>query len=81
MNTEELRETFQHYGLEICDATAERAERAALLKNTLKIGYADAFCIELASSIKDHLLVTADFDFKLAGMLVTLEFLPAASSA
>jgi len=58
-------------------ATVLRAERAGLLKLKYNLGYADAFALELAQDSKDHVLVTADFDFKLADKGVKIEFLPA----
>ncbi len=65
-----------YLGLEVIPASPERAVRAGMLKASLKIPYADAFCIELASDSPDHVLVTADFDMKPAEHLVKIEFLP-----
>ena len=42
-----------------------------------EIPYVDAFGVELASDSRDHVFVTADFDFKPASRDVTIEFLPA----
>jgi PIN domain nuclease of toxin-antitoxin system len=47
---EALTTTLKFYGLEIIPVTADRAARAALLKVDLKLGYADAICVELAAS-------------------------------
>ena len=70
------------FGLSIIAADAERAVRSALIKLRLiklkrKIPFVDAFGIELASDSRDHIFVTADFDFKPASRDVTIEFLPA----
>jgi ribonuclease VapC len=58
-------------------ATVQRAARAGLLKLKYNLGYADAFALELAQDSQDHVLVTADFDFKSAEEDVKIEFLPA----
>jgi predicted nucleic acid-binding protein len=58
-------------------ATGERAVRAAEIKNDRKLAYADAFALELAMDSTDHLLVTADYDFKVVDDLARIEFLPA----
>jgi len=71
-----LTVTLQFYGLEMVPATTERAAKAAVLKVDLKLGYADAFCVELATSIPNSILITADHDFQLAVSLVAVEFLP-----
>jgi predicted nucleic acid-binding protein len=65
------------FGIEVIAASGERAEKAGLLKASLKIPYADAFCVQLAGDSPDHVLVTADFDMKPAAHLVNIEFLPA----
>jgi predicted nucleic acid-binding protein len=57
-------------------AAAQRAERTGVLKLKYNIGYSDAFALELAQDSKDHVLVTADFDFKPAANDVAIEFLP-----
>lgn len=41
-----------------------------------RLAYADAFCAELAQDSPDHIIVTADFDFKLVEDIVKVEFLP-----
>jgi len=71
-----LTATLQFYGLEIIPAGMDRAARAALLKVDLKLGYADAFCVELSSGIVNSIIVTADHDFQAAASLATLEYLP-----
>lgn len=63
-------------GFENVPATAERAVRAALIKATRGLSYADAFGVELASESSEHILVTADFDLKPAARDVKIEFLP-----
>jgi predicted nucleic acid-binding protein len=63
--------------LEIVPATAERAVRAAGMRLDRKIPYADAFALDLAIGSADHILVTADYDFKVVADLARIEFLPA----
>lgn len=70
------------FGLPIIAADADRAVRSSLIKLRLiklkrDIPYVDAFGIELASDSREHIFVTADFDFKPASRDVTIEFLPA----
>jgi predicted nucleic acid-binding protein len=65
------------FGLPIVAADADRAVRSALIKLKREIPYVDAFGIELASDSRDHIFVTADFDFKPASRDVAIEFLPA----
>ena len=70
------------FGLPIIAADADRAVRSSLIKLKLiklkrEIPYVDAFGIELASDSREHVFVTADFDFKPASRDVTIEFLPA----
>lgn len=62
---------------QIVPATGERAVHAAQLKVDRGLGYADAFALELAMDSPDHLLVTADYGFKVADNLARIEFLPA----
>jgi predicted nucleic acid-binding protein len=64
------------FQLRIVAATAERAVRAAEIKQDWQIPYADAFALELAMDSADHLLVTADYDFKAVADLARVEFLP-----
>ncbi|MBB6145493.1 PIN domain nuclease of toxin-antitoxin system [Silvibacterium bohemicum] len=63
-------------GLLIEPASPERAVRAAIIKATTKIAYADAFCVELALDSPQDTVVTADFGFSPAAHLVNIEFLP-----
>jgi len=63
--------------LSIVPATAERAVHAAQLRVDRKLPYADTFAIELAMDSPDHVLVTADYDFKAVADLAHIEFLPA----
>jgi predicted nucleic acid-binding protein len=60
----------------IVPASAERAVRAAELRIDRKIAYADAFALDLAMESGDHVLVTADYDFKAVDDLAQIEFLP-----
>jgi len=64
------------FGLEVAPVTGERAGRAALIKVRRKISYEDAFGAELVSSEPEHVLVTADFEFRAAAQEVKIEFLP-----
>jgi predicted nucleic acid-binding protein len=63
--------------LNIVPASAERAVRAAELRVDRKLPYADAFALDLAMDSPDHILVTADYDFKAVSDLARIEFLPA----
>jgi PIN domain nuclease of toxin-antitoxin system len=63
--------------LEVIPATAERAARSGIIKESKKIPYADAFGVELTSDSPDHILVTADFDVLPPTSDITIEFLPA----
>jgi predicted nucleic acid-binding protein len=63
--------------LRVVPASAERAVRAAEFRIDRKIAYADAFAVELALDSPDHVLVTADYDFKAVADLARIEFLPA----
>ena len=62
--------------LKIVPASAERAVRAAELRVDRKLAYADAFALDLAMESADHVLVTADYDFKAVSDLARIEFLP-----
>lgn len=62
--------------IEIVPASAERAVRAAELRVDRKLAYADAFALDLAMESHDHVLVTADYDFKAVNDLARIEFLP-----
>jgi predicted nucleic acid-binding protein len=61
----------------IVPASAERAVRAAEIKEDRKISYADAFALDLAADSANCVLVTADFGFKAVTDLARIEFLPA----
>lgn len=63
--------------VEIVPASGERAVRAAELRIDRGLPYADAFAIDLAMDSVDHVLVTADYDFKAVDDLAKIEFLPA----
>jgi predicted nucleic acid-binding protein len=62
--------------IEIVPATGEQAIRAAHLKVDRKISYADAFALDLAMQSTEHVLVTADYGFKVVDDLARIEFLP-----
>ena len=61
----------------IIPASADRAVHAAALKVDRNIAYADAFAVELAMGSPEHILVTADYEFKAVEDLARIEFLPA----
>ncbi len=61
----------------IISASADRAVHAAALKVDRNIAYADAFALELAMDSPEHILVTADYEFKNVDDLARIEFLPA----
>ena len=63
-------------GLQVVAADGAAAVRAALIKLELGIPYTDSFAVELARRESNRTLVTADFDFKAASHVVTIEFLP-----
>jgi len=63
--------------IEVVAADGERAVRASLIRVKRDLPYVDAFGVELAGDSSDHVLVTADFDFKPASRDVATEFLPA----
>ena len=56
--------------------SAERAVRAAEIKEDRRFPYADAFALELAMDLPQSVLVTADYDFEKVKDLAKIEFLP-----
>lgn len=62
--------------LEIVPATGERAVRASAVRLERKIPYVDGFALDLSMDSPEHLLVTADYDFKSVDDLARIEFLP-----
>jgi predicted nucleic acid-binding protein len=71
-----ILQSLLQINIHIVPATAERAVRAAEIKEDRKLAYADAFALELAMDSPAHLLVTADYDFKAVDDLAQIEFLP-----
>src|ERR1700704_377932 len=65
------------FGIQVVAADGDRAVRAALIKLKRDLPYVDAFGVELAGDSGEHVLVTADFDFKSVGRDVKVEFLAA----
>jgi hypothetical protein len=63
--------------LHVIPVSAERAEQAAAIHVDRKIPNADSYAIELAMDSPEHVLVTADYDFKQVADLARIEFLPA----
>jgi len=62
--------------LDVVPASAERAVHAASLRVDHRIPYADAFALDLSMDSPEHVLVTADYDFKDVADLARIEFLP-----
>jgi predicted nucleic acid-binding protein len=77
MEQKRVLERLKQIDLQIVPASAERAVRAAELRIDRKISCADAFALELAMDSPEHMLVTADYDFKAVADLARIEFLPA----
>jgi predicted nucleic acid-binding protein len=77
LEQERVLDRLKQIDLQVVPASAERAVRAAELRIDRKISYADAFALELAMDSPDHVLVTADYDFKAVADLARIEFLPA----
>jgi uncharacterized protein with PIN domain len=69
-------ETLLPPEMEVVAATGERAIRAATLRLDRKIPYADGFALDLAMDSAEHILVTADYEFKAVADLAAIEFLP-----
>ena len=67
---------LQAFGFDIVDATPDRSIKSGMIKAQMKIPYADAFGVELTSSISESVLITADFDVKPAAHEIKIEFLP-----
>lgn len=63
--------------LDVVPASAERAVHAAALRVDHRVPYAVAFALDLSMDSPEHLLVTADYDFKGVADLARIEFLPA----
>ena len=57
-------------------ATSIRAERSAMIRYLRQIHFADAFAVELASGLADHILVTSDYGLKPAEHDCKIDFLP-----
>lgn len=77
LEQERLLQRLLLMDLRVVSATAERAVRAAELRVDRKMSNADSYAIELAMDSPDHVLVTADYDFKAVADLARIEFLPA----
>jgi predicted nucleic acid-binding protein len=70
-----LRDLAQ-FDFQIVAANAERAVRAAGIQVDRKMGFADSCAAELTLDSPDHVLITADYDFKVVEDLIRIEFLP-----
>jgi ribonuclease VapC len=77
LEQERVLQRLLEVDLRIVPVSAERAVRAAGLRIDRKLPYADAFALDLAMDSPDHMLVTADYDFKAVADLARIEFLPA----
>lgn len=75
-NQNRILDSLILFELEIVPVSDERAVRAAELRVDRKISYSDAFAVDVAMDSPDHVLVTADYDFKLVDDLARIEFLP-----
>jgi predicted nucleic acid-binding protein len=62
--------------IEIVPVSVEQAVRAANLRADRKISYAGAFALDLAMQSAQHVLVTADYGFKVVDNLARIEYLP-----
>lgn len=67
---------LMNLNLGIVPTSADRAVRAAAIRIDRKLGYAEAFAVDLALDSPEHVLVTADYDFKAVEDLIQIEFLP-----
>jgi predicted nucleic acid-binding protein len=76
LEQERILQRLTQADLHIVPATPERAVRAAEIRVDRKMSNADSYAIELAMDSPDHLLVTADYDFKAVADLTRIEFLP-----
>ena len=71
-----LRDLAQ-FDLQIVPADAARAVEAAGIRVDYRMGSADSYAAELTLDSPDHVLITADYDFKAVEKLIRIEFLPA----
>lgn len=61
----------------VVPVNAECAVHAAEIHVDRKLSYADGFALDLAMDSPEHVLITADYDFKTVDDLARIEFLPA----
>jgi predicted nucleic acid-binding protein len=76
LQQEKILQRLMRIDLRIVSVSAERAVRAAVIRVDRKLPYADSFALDLAMDSSDHVLVTADYDFKVVEDLARIEFLP-----
>jgi predicted nucleic acid-binding protein len=69
--------TLAQLDFTVVPVDSERAVHAAAIRVDRKLPFADAFALQLAMDSSDHVLVTADYDFKVVDDLARIEFLPA----
>jgi predicted nucleic acid-binding protein len=74
---ERVLQSLTKLGIQIMEISADRVVRAAEIRVDRKLAHADAFAVELTLDSPDHVLVTADYDFKAVEELIRIEFLPA----
>ena len=74
-HVDQVASQLENLDMPVIPVDDARAARSAIFHVTLKIPYADSFALELAN-LPEHVLVTADYDFKLAPQNVAIEFLP-----
>jgi predicted nucleic acid-binding protein len=77
MEQERVLRYLAQLDFQIIAANTARAVRAAGIRVDYKLAHADAYAAELALDSPEHVLVTADFDFKAVSDLIRVEFLPA----
>ena len=72
----QVLERLAALGFDVVPVLADQAVAAAILQDSLKLAYADAVALALALEHQHSIFVTADFDFKVADHLTSIEFLP-----
>jgi hypothetical protein len=71
-----LRFVDQEAGVDRLEEIFDQRDRGIARVIMCAVHWAEAFGLELAYNISDHILVTADFDVKLAAQDIAIEFLP-----
>jgi len=73
---EAIASQLSELAIKVVPVDLTRAARTAIIHVSRKIPFADSFAVELAQDSREHLLITADFDFKPAERDIAIEFLP-----